>query len=168
MKKILFHVLIYICITEPLCYTAEINTVNQLHFNKINFLKKGNIPTVVWRPNWGAIDKREREKYFRQREWPCKSPETRDDMGSSEWFCIFCRLCTSVVLTGRGWPSTQKHEKHCLNFIWRKWGMMLKLNAGEWRNPGTLQERILFFLSFFWGPHLPYMEVPRLGIESEL
>ena len=31
---------IHIYITEPLCCTAEINnTVNQLDFNKINFLK---------------------------------------------------------------------------------------------------------------------------------
>lgn len=30
----------YICITELICYTAEINTVNQLYFKKINFKNK--------------------------------------------------------------------------------------------------------------------------------
>ena len=28
-----------VCITEPLCYTAEINIVNQLYLNKIKVLK---------------------------------------------------------------------------------------------------------------------------------
>ena len=31
------YIYIHICITESLCYTAEINIVNQLYFNKINF-----------------------------------------------------------------------------------------------------------------------------------
>ena len=34
MKK---NVYIYVCVTELLCCTIEINIVNQLHFNKINF-----------------------------------------------------------------------------------------------------------------------------------
>jgi len=32
MKK---NALVYMCVTKSLCYTAEINTVNQLYFNKI-------------------------------------------------------------------------------------------------------------------------------------
>ena len=32
MKK---NILLYMCVTKSLCYTAEINVVNQLYFNKI-------------------------------------------------------------------------------------------------------------------------------------
>ena len=38
---------VYICITESLCCTAEINTfVNQPHFNKIFFLKTRSFLTL--------------------------------------------------------------------------------------------------------------------------
>ena len=41
-------------------------------------------------------------------------------------------------------------------------------------SPEALKAKVLtlffvcFFFSFFLGPHLQYMEVPRLGVESEL
>ena len=37
----------YICITESLCCTVEINIVNQLYVNKINKLKKSS-----WEAGW--------------------------------------------------------------------------------------------------------------------
>ena len=46
MKKnvcvcIFMYMYIYIYISESLCYISEINIVNQLYFNKINFKNKG-------------------------------------------------------------------------------------------------------------------------------
>ena len=46
MKKnvcmyIYVYVYIHIYISESLCYISEINIVNQLYFNKINFKNKG-------------------------------------------------------------------------------------------------------------------------------
>ena len=56
MKK---HV--YICITESLCFTAGINIINQLYFNKIN-LKNKTIATKLKKKKRKRITEDEKER----------------------------------------------------------------------------------------------------------
>ena len=55
-----YNIYIYICITESLCCTAEINFVNQLYFNKIFFNGDDvNLPHMVV----GRVKKSQKEWY---------------------------------------------------------------------------------------------------------